>query len=216
MHEVFISGATGYLARAAIPELIARGHRVTALVRPGSEGKVPQGCRSVPGNALDASTFAREIRKNHTFVHLVGVAHPSPAKAQQFRTIDLVAAKESIRAATGAGVEHFVYLSVAHPAPLMKAYIATRMEAEEELRRSGLPATILRPWYVLGPGHRWPYVLLPMYAFAELIPPWRETARRLRPVTLAQMTRAIVAAVERQVDGVVDVPAIRALRSSQA
>ena len=215
MHEVFISGATGYLGRAAIPELIARGHAVTALARLGSERKVPPGCRVVVGDALDASTFAHELRPTHTFVHLVGVAHPSPAKAKQFREIDLVAAKASIRAAASAGVEHFIYLSVAHPAPVMKAYIETRIEAEEELRRSGLTSTILRPWYVLGPGHRWPCALLPMYALAELWPPWRATARRLRPVTLERMTRAIVAAVERQVRGIVDVPTIRALRSTK-
>jgi len=45
----------------------------------------------------------------------------------------------------------------------MKAYIAVREECEEIIQESGLNATILRPWYVLGPGHRWPYMLLPMY-----------------------------------------------------
>jgi hypothetical protein len=38
-------------------------------------------------------------------------------------------------------------------------------------------ATILRPWYVLGPGHQWPYLLLPMYKLMELLPSTREGAR---------------------------------------
>ncbi|HSD40612.1 MAG TPA: hypothetical protein VLD36_01990 [Burkholderiales bacterium] len=57
-------------------------------------------------------------------------------------------------AASAAGVRHFVYLSVAQPAPVMHAYIAARAAAETRLRASGLDAPILRPWYVLGRGHR--------------------------------------------------------------
>jgi uncharacterized protein YbjT (DUF2867 family) len=63
------------------------------------------------------------------------------------------------------------------PAPAMKAYIAVRQECEQIIQQSGLNATILRPWYVLGPGHRWPQMLLPMYWLMERIPPPRANAR---------------------------------------
>jgi uncharacterized protein YbjT (DUF2867 family) len=85
------------------------------------------------------------------------------------------------------------------------------MEVEEAIRASGLNATILRPWYVLGPGHRWPYVLLPAYWVMGLIPGKRETARRLGLVTLKQMIQSLVNAVEKPAQGVrvVEVPQIR-------
>src|SRR5262249_32659776 len=89
-----------------------------------------------------------------------------------------------------------VYVSVAQPAPMMQAYIDARVAGEAAIAKAGLTATILRPWYVLGPGHRWPYLLLPFYAIAERIPSTRDGARRLGLVTLAQMARALVAAVE--------------------
>jgi uncharacterized protein YbjT (DUF2867 family) len=145
-------------------------------------------------------------------VQLVGVPHPSPAKAAQFRSIDLVAGKASIEAAVSAGVRHFVYLSVAQPAPVMKAYIAARAECEATIRDRGLNASILRPWYVLGPGHRWPYALIPLYWILEQFPPTREGAERLGLVSLQQMIAALVRAVESPVSGVhvIDVPAIRA------
>jgi len=110
------------------------------------------------------------------------------------------------------GIRHFVYLSVAHPAPMMQDYIAVRSECEAAIESAGLNATILRPWYVLGPGHRWPYLLLPVYTVAELLPPTREGAQRLGLVTLEQMTNALTVAVENPVDGirVVTVPEIRA------
>jgi len=95
---------------------------------------------------------------------------------------------------------------------VMQAYIAVRQEGEARIRESGIAATILRPWYVLGPGHRWPRFLVPFYALAERLPPLRETALRLGLVTIGQMVSALVEAVERGPQGVriVDVPAIRA------
>jgi uncharacterized protein YbjT (DUF2867 family) len=111
-------------------------------------------------------------------------------------------------------VAHFVYVSVAQPAPVMQAYVAARREAEHAIAAAGLTATILRPWYVLGPGHRWPYLLLPLYGVANLLPGTRDTARRLGLVTLGQMTRALARAVADPPPAgtrrVLEVPEIRA------
>src|ERR1700741_1392838 len=200
--SVFIAGGTGYIGSRLIPRLLARGHRVRALVRQGSERKLAFGCEIVPGNALDANSYQDSIGAVTTFVQLVGVAHPSPAKSSEFRTIDLVAGSEAVTAALHAGVRHFVYVSVAHPAPTMKAYIAVRAECESLIQNSGLNATILRPWYVLGPGHRWPYGLLPFYWLCERLPATRATAQRLGLVTLTQMLNALLWAVERPPNGV--------------
>ena len=116
--RIFIAGGTGYLGAGLIPQLIQQGHEVSALVRPESAHKLPQGCRAVIGNALDRSTFDREVKGADTFVQLVGVPKPSPWKGAQFRVIDLVSACASLDAAKAAAVNHFVYVSVAHPAPI--------------------------------------------------------------------------------------------------
>ena len=60
-------------------------------------------------------------------MQLVGVSHPSPSKAAEFRSIDLASGQSAVDAAKNAGVQHFVYISVAHPAPVMKAYIEVRI-----------------------------------------------------------------------------------------
>ncbi len=212
MAKVFITGGTGYLGRPLIQLLLEQGHEVRALVRPGSERKLPSGCKVVLGNALDAGTYSSQIAPADTFVQLVGVAHPSPAKAAQFRSVDLVSGQAAIKAAAQSGITHFVYLSVAHPAPMMKAYIEVRSQCEDTLRQSGMNATILRPWYVLGPGHWWPYALIPMYKLAEMLPSTRAGALRLGLVTRAQMISALVWSIENPATGVriVEVPQIRA------
>jgi uncharacterized protein YbjT (DUF2867 family) len=99
-------------------------------------------------------------------------------------------------AAEQASIQHLLYVSVAQPAPVMKAYIAVRAAVEAMIRASGLNATILRPWYVLGPGHRWPYLLKPMYWILERLPQTRDAARRLGLVTLGEMVAALRDAVE--------------------
>jgi uncharacterized protein YbjT (DUF2867 family) len=210
--SVFIAGGTGYIGRPLIHALLERGHRVRALVRQGSEKKLPAGCEAAIGDTLQPATYQDRIAPCHTFVQLVGVSHPSPAKAAQFLSIDRVSAMRAISAAKCAGIKHFVYLSVAHPAPVMKSYIAVREECEQALLASGMDVTIVRPWYVLGPGHRWPYVLLPMYWLLERIPSARDGARRLGLVTLAQITHTLVSAVENPSIGArfVGVPQIRA------
>ncbi len=209
--SVFVAGGTGYIGHPFIQQLLARRHSIRALVRPGSERKLPQGCEAVVGNALDASSYLNRIAPAHTFVQLVGVARPSPAKTAEFESIDRVSALGAIAAAQTAGVRHFVYLSVAHPAPMMKSYIAVRAECEAALLASGMNVTVVRPWYVLGPGHRWPYALLPMYWLCEWLPATREGARRLGLVTLDQMVRTLVSAVEIPSVGArfIEVPQIR-------
>ncbi len=208
---VFLTGSTGYMGQRLIPLLMERGHRVRALVRAGSEKKLPAGCEPVVGDALDANSYAAAVPPADTVVHLVGVPKPNPWKGEQFRAVDLPSIRAAVTAATAARVSHFVYLSVAHPAPIMKDYIEVRMEGERLLRESGMNATFLRPWYVLGPGHYWPYLLIPSYFFFELLRPTRESARRLGLVTLEQMLNALIHAVEHPPDGVrvVEVPQIR-------
>ena len=194
--RLFVTGGTGYIGGAVLPALLARGHRVRALVRAGSERKLAAGCEAVAGNALDAASFAGGIAPADTMLHLVGVSHPAPWKADQFRAVDLASALATVAAAPEAGVGHLVYLSVAQPAPAMKAYVAVRAECEAAIRAAGLTATCVRPWYVLGPGHRWAHALRPFYALAERVPATRATARRLGLVTLPQMVATLVWAVE--------------------
>ena len=209
--SVLLTGGTGYIGRRLLPELVTRGHLVRAVVRPGSEGKVPAGAEVVVADVKSRESVGPHVSRDTVVVHLVGTPHPSPSKAAEFEALDYVAAHECIAAAKTGGAKHFVYVSVAHPAPIMRAYIGVRTRVEAELRESGLSHTIIRPWYVLGPGHRWAYVLLPMYWLMGAIPSTRESAQRLGLVTIAQMVATLTWAVDTAgaESRVLDVPDIR-------
>lgn len=180
-------------------------------MRPTTRVELPIGAERITGDALRAETYREQVGPADTFVHLIGTPRPSPAKAAEFRRVDLVSVEAAVAAAVEARIAHFVYLSVAQPAPVMEAYVSVRREGEELIRRSGLSATMLRPWYVLGPGHRWPWLLIPFYAVLSVIPSARAGARRLGLVTRGQMIAALVRAVEHPTAGtrIIEVPEIR-------
>jgi len=210
--RICITGATGYLGRALCQTLDRS--RLLALIRAGGAARLEPGVASLELDVFDTDQLARALAPGDTVVHLVGTPHPNPRKAAQFQSVDLGSVRASAAAAGRTGVAHFVYVSVAQPAPLMRAYVEARQAGEAAITDAGLTATILRPWYVLGPGHRWPYLLLPFYGIAERIPGWRDGARRLGMVTLEQMTRALVRAIRAPpppgTRRVLDVPGIRA------
>jgi len=74
-----------------------------------------------------------------------------------------------------------------------------------------LNCSILRPWYVVGPGRRWPYLLMPFYKVCEWLPFARGAALRLGLVTLDELILALIDAVESPAQGgrVIEVPEIR-------
>jgi nucleoside-diphosphate-sugar epimerase len=209
-----MTGGTGYIGSRLIPALQAHGHVVRAVIRPGSEGKLSPNVQPIVADPLQMDSYTDQLRPTNTFVHLIGTPHPSPAKAKQFQEIDLVSIQVAAKAARDAGVEHFIYLSVAYPSRMMQAFIEVRQKGEALLRETCLPVTFVRPWYVLGPGHWWPYAIIPIYWIMELIPSTRESARRLGLVSIGQMVRALVWAVENPPEKIriLDVPQIREFR----
>jgi uncharacterized protein YbjT (DUF2867 family) len=178
---VHISGGTGYLGSALVPLLEQRGHRTRIVPR---------------ADVFSPNAIASLLAPGDTFIHLTGTPKPAPWKERQFRAVDLPSLQASAQAAHQSNIAHFVYVSVAQPAPVMQAYIRVRQEAEAFLAERETPRTILRPWYVLGPNHWWPYLLKPLYAMAESLPAQRDAAIRLGLVTRQQMVAALLYAVE--------------------
>jgi nucleoside-diphosphate-sugar epimerase len=194
--NVFLTGGTGFVGSHLIPELAARGHRIRAVVRQQSANKLPKDAAAVIGDATRADSYLRQIGDCDTFVHLVGVAHPTPSKAAAFRIIDLESTRQAVNAAVRTGIRNFVYVSVAQPSPVMKAYVETRKQCEDIITHSGLKASILRPFYILGPGRRWPIFLKPFFAVAGVLPSFRASAERMSFVTIKQMSGALICAIE--------------------
>jgi len=197
MKTIFITGGTGYIGSRLIKALQqAGGFHIKALVRKGSEHKLPPGCELVTGNALDAATYTTAVAGADVFIHLIGVPHPSPAKKAEFESIDKVSVQQAARAISDNQVPHAIYLSVSqYPGRVMAAYREVRAAGESMLKATGARCSFIRPWYVLGPGHWWPILFMPLYMITRLIPATREQSRQQGLVTINQMIRTLYFAI---------------------
>src|SRR6266540_3318633 len=172
--KVLVTGATGLLGSAIARELVARGHEVRALVRPGSDLAPLAGLavEVARGDVLDAASLSAALAGRDAVVHAAGLARiggdPEATRAVNVRGTELV-----LGAALEAGVARAVHTSSTSvmggtraPALLDEAtpgnaaslgigYFATKLAAEHAalaLAARGLALVVVRPSFVLGPG----------------------------------------------------------------
>ncbi len=119
-----------------IPLLLARGHRVRVVARESSAGHVPAGAVPVIGDALNEESVAGALQLDDTLIHLVGTPHPNPAKVREFQQVDLASIRATVIAAKRVGISHLVYVSIAQPAPVTRAYLAVRAMGEAIIKHS--------------------------------------------------------------------------------
>lgn len=197
MQTIFITGGTGYIGSRLIHALLQTGDfRIKALVRKGSEHKLPKGAEMITGDALNADSYSCQAKSADVFIHLIGVPHPSPAKKEAFTGIDLASVKQAAAVVQHNRLPHVIYLSVSqYPSRVMQEYREVRAKGETRLKATGAQCSFIRPWYVLGPGHWWPVLLTPFYTLARLLPITREQSRQQDLVTIKQMIRTLYYAI---------------------
>lgn len=188
--RVFLVGASGFLGRHLLTALTAAGHQVLASSRRPPELALP-GVEWLP---LDLLTLADQPRAFDwpagvdVLINAVGELSSDQAAMQRLQgratcaLFDL-ASQHGVRvlqlSALGAGV---------HPDV---AFLASKAEADEHLLGLGVPAVVLRPSLVLGPGGTssgWLQRLSPW----PLIPLLNNRAR-LQPLHVDDLCAAVLA-----------------------
>lgn len=151
--QVALTGATGFVGRHILPQLLSRGHRVRALVRdPEKLTLKDTKSRPVIGDLFDGDALDELVRGCDTVVHLVGIIMEKPARGQTFHRIHVEATRRLLAAAKRAGVTRWVHMSALGSRPgAVSSYHRTKWEAEEAVRASGLAWTIFRPSIIHGP-----------------------------------------------------------------
>ena len=79
---------------------------------------------------------------------------------------------------------------------IMKEYRDARKEGEAYLQSKHLVCTIIRPWYVIGPGHLWPLTLLPFYAVGKFIPSMQKKVEQTAFISIRQMLHTLMKAID--------------------
>jgi len=129
--SILITGGTGTLGRQVTPLLHAAGHHLRILTRSGRPAG--DGVEYVTGDLLENEGVQAAVAGVHTIVHLAG-----GQKGDDEATRNLV------RAATGAGVQHLVYISVIGADKVPLAWLRTKLDSERIIAESGIPWTTVR------------------------------------------------------------------------
>ena len=150
---ILVTGATGFVGRALVRQLFDAGYPVRALLRPSP--RTPRLPKGVPVEVAvvslkDVRGLRAALRDADAVIHLAGTEHQG--RNADLLGIDIQGTRNLAEAAKQEGVGRFIYLSHlgadrASAFPVHKA----KGIAEEHIRKSGVPHTIVRSSIIYGP-----------------------------------------------------------------
>src|SRR5262245_20682399 len=200
MALVFVTGGTGFVGRAVVAALLAHGHRVRSLVRPGSEGRTSRrdGVEPVAGDVTRPEGLADAVGGADAVVHLVGIIREFPGRGITFERLHTRATENVLAAARQAGGGRFLHMSALGTGPHARSrYHQTKWAAEEAVRTSGLRWTIFRPSIIFGPGDGFVSLIAGLVRRLPIVPVIGDGRTRFQPVAVTDVGEAFARALDR-------------------
>lgn len=196
--KVFVTGGTGFVGSEVLRQLVAAGHDVRALVRPGSEQKlaVRDGVETWPGDATEPATLAGALAGCDAVIHLVGIIREFPGRGITFERLHVGGTGNVLAAAREQGVRRWLHMSANGTGPAgTTAYHRSKWAAEQRVRDSGLDWTVFRPSLIFGKGGEFVTMLGDLIRKLPLVPVLGDGQYRLQPVAVAQVAESFVRAL---------------------
>jgi uncharacterized protein YbjT (DUF2867 family) len=219
---IAIAGATGFVGRYIVRELLSRNYQVRALVRDRDKARqvLPADGRLklIQGDVLDDQSLAQlcdqASGEGGGCINAIGIIREQHRGA--FERLHIEATRLLTEAARTAGAARYMHVSALGVADNARTeYQRTKFEAEQVVRASGLAWTIFRPSMIHGlgsdflktakgwaSGSKQPFFFLPYFSRAipvndaPLAAPRRE-APRIAPVAVEDVAWAIAEAFDR-------------------
>lgn len=193
---ILVTGGTGFVGRHLIARLRKEGTPVRAVVRDPSkaQGLKDIGVEVVPGDVADKPSLEAAAAGVERVIHLVGIIQEG--RGFTFRSVHVEGTGNMLAAAKKAGVMQFFFQSALGSRPDARSgYHKTKWEAEELVRRSGVPFTILRPSLIYGPGDLFTVRLSEMMRLSPVLPVIGSGRSKVQPVFIDDVAACIVKAV---------------------
>jgi dihydroflavonol-4-reductase len=178
--KCFVTGASGFVGSNLVHELVARGHRVRALLRPGADEHALLGLKydRVTGDILDRKLLDRELEGCDWCFHVAASYQLWMRDYAPMYAANVEGTRNVLEAAGKAGCKKIVYTSTVgciglpknvngqytpttemdliDPSQLTSDYKKSKFQAEavayELFRKKALPIIIVNPSAPVGPG----------------------------------------------------------------
>ncbi len=193
---ILVTGGTGFVGAHLIRRLRQEGLPVRALARHPDRVQPFKdlGIEVVPGDISDKVSLEKAAEGIERVIHLVGIIQETPGVT--FRGVHVEGTRNVIEAARKAGVRHFFHQSALGTRPGAKSeYHRTKWEAEELVRQSGIPHTILRPSLIYGSGDKFTIRLSEMLKLVPVMPVIGSGKSRVQPIYIDDVVSCMVKAV---------------------
>lgn len=196
-----VTGGSGFVGRHLIRQAVAAGVEVRALVRSEASVVLVQSLGAQPALVGDfaPASLTSALAGASALAHLAQIG--AERADATYRAVNVEGTRALVRAATEAGVGRILFFSGLGVARYgmsprtSSPYFLSKLEAEVEIYRSGLPAVVFRPSYILGPGDGLVTgLLLEMGAGAVEVP--GDGAYRLQPIAVSDAAAAMLAAAQ--------------------
>lgn len=195
--SLFIAGATGFVGRHLLQALPAEGQNVRCLVRSQSKAELcsAYGFDTFNGNITDRERLRGSLEGVKTVIHLVGIIEEH--NEQTFERVHLEGTANLIEESLSSSVKHFFYqsalgASLESPFP----YYRTKAEAEEIVKRSGIPYTIFRPSLIVGPGDKFSKSIVELLQLGPVVPVPGNGKSRMQPVFISDWVQCMMQVIE--------------------
>jgi len=150
---ILITGGTGAMGSVLVKKLSERGYRLRVLTLPGDKNagrlKTDFGVDVRYGSIADPAACRGLCDGVNTVLHLAAIIITNDESL--YTSVNAGGTRNIVAQAAGAGVAHFIHVSsasVTYPKPT--PYSLSKKLAEELVRKSRLPYTIVRPTLVYG------------------------------------------------------------------
>ena len=153
--RVFVVGATGYIGKFVVRELVARGYEVVSFARPksgvsasttGEETRRQlKGSEVRFGDVSDMTSLLKDGIRGEHFDAVVSCLTSRNGGIKDSWNIDYQATRNSLDAGISAGISQFVLLSAICVQKPMLEFQRAKLKFEKELRESGITYSIVRP-----------------------------------------------------------------------
>lgn len=192
---ILLTGATGVVGSALLPELLAAGHEVRCLVRdPRQLGTDRVRVQLSLADLADPRGLRHAVRGAEIVIHLAATTRDQPPA--RLEEINALGTYRLLRAAERAGARRFVFFSALGASRHQRTrYFRSKALAEDAVGAAGIETVVLAPSIVYDRDDAW-VTLNRRLALLPLLPISGTGRARFEPLWARDAARATLAALD--------------------